>query len=120
MADDYIDVSGVDATDVAKVLTEAAGLLAQQGWTPSRSNDERLTVLQAITQACDTIAGRGVDTAELHTAALDAVCLHVFGVRHGMGKSVSGWERQVAARVTAEAIRAQTPDIMTVLFEAAS
>ena len=80
------------------VLNRAADLLVEHGWTSQRtyrSTDRRVTAVQAITQAIDELAGPGLGSADLLTDALDAVCLHVFGQRHGnVGVSVAQWERR--------------------------
>jgi hypothetical protein len=82
-------------TQVPPSGNRAADLLDQRGWVPQRtdrSNDRRMTALQAITAAVDDLAGRGCtvlatddkgraayDAADLLTDSLDAVCAHVFG-----------------------------------------
>lgn len=114
MTDHQIDLSGVAESDITKVLSRAADLLGEHGWSPTRSKD-RLTVLQAITKACDDVAGPGVDTAELHMACLDAVCQHVFERPCGSGVSVSRWERQVVDAAIADAIRSQVDGIVATL-----
>lgn len=119
MADHEIDLSGVRADDIAKVLGRAADLLDEHGWSPVRSTN-RLTVLQAITKACDEVAGKGVDTAELHMAALDAICLATSGKPHGQGASVSRWERQLADSAYAKAIVDLNPTVISRLREAAA
>jgi len=105
-----LDLSGVSTADVAAVLSRAADLLDQHGWSPAKSAP-RLSALQAITKACDLVGGTGVVTAELHAACLDAVCLDVFGAQHGRGASVSRWERQVADEAAKAAVEAQAPAI---------
>jgi hypothetical protein len=118
VTDHEIDLSGVAPSDVAKVLNRAADLLGEHGWSPTRSKD-RLTALQAITKACDDIAGPGVDSAELHMASLDAVCQSVYGELCGKGVSVSRWERQVADEAIADAIRSQVDGIVATIRGAA-
>jgi hypothetical protein len=89
-------VSAVD------VLGRAAELLAARGWTPIRryrSDDRGLTALKAITAAVDELAGGGPDSTDLHTEALDRVCMHVFGQRCGTTygaatRSVSAWDHR--------------------------
>jgi hypothetical protein len=119
VTDHQIDLSAVAPSDVTAVLNQAADLLAEHGWSPTRTKD-RLTVLRAITKACDAIAGPGVDSAELHMAALDAVCQSVFGQQCGTGVSVSRWERQVADTAIAEAIRAQVDGVVQTVRDAAA
>ena len=71
---------------VQAVLARAADLLGEQRWVHRRtyrSSDPRLTALQAITLAVDELFGTGPGSVDAHTAALDAVCLHVFARRHG-------------------------------------
>jgi hypothetical protein len=108
---------------VPDVLSRAAVLLDERGWTPVRtyrSSDRRLTALAAITRAVDDATdshgnvplrtddkGRTVyDSGDLLTDALDAVTRHVFGQRHGTSRktgrvvSVSAWERDPGLTVT--------------------
>jgi len=118
--DDELDLSVVDPADVVKVLNRAADLVAQHGWTPKRTKGGRLSVLHAITKACDEIAGPGVDSAELHVACLDAVCLTVFGDRHGQGASVSRWERQIADVACDNAIEAEVDNVVAMLRKVAA
>jgi len=119
MADDAIDLSAVAATDVAAVLAGAADLIGQHGWSPVHTSDGRLTVLQAITQACDAVSGPGIESAELHMAACDAVCISATGKLCGTGASVSRWERSVADEAATSAIRRCQPDIVATLRGAA-
>jgi hypothetical protein len=123
-----LDLSGVAPSDVAAVLNRAADLIDKYGWTPDRGPIHqvdgerrpagRITALQAITLACDEVGGRGVDSAELHTASLDAVCLKVFDEQHGRGASVSRWERRVEKAAIDKFVRAQSPSIAATLREA--
>jgi hypothetical protein len=64
----------VSAT-VADALDRAAELLAERGWTPTRTygaHDPRMTVGQAIVAAVDALAGTGAATVDLLDAALNA------------------------------------------------
>ena len=87
-------------TTVADVLALAADLLAERGWVAQRtgrSGDRRLTTLSAITVAVDRLAGSGPDSAELHQAALDAVCRGVWGVAEchsSKSQTVGRFDRQ--------------------------
>lgn len=83
--DDYeAEVTSVNRRQVAQVLNRAADLV-----------NNKTSALKAITAACDEVGGRGVRSAALHMASLDAVCRDVFGRRHGYDASVSRWERSV-------------------------
>jgi hypothetical protein len=105
IAFDAIDMGrAADQRTVPAVLARAADLLWERRWVHRRtyrSSDARLTSLQAITLAVDELFGTGPGSVDAHTAALDAVCLHVFARRHGTKRggggrsvSVSSWERE--------------------------
>jgi hypothetical protein len=105
VAVDAIDMGrAADQRTVPAVLARAADLLGERRWvhrSTCRSSDPRLTALQAITLAVDELLGTAPRAVDAHTAALDAVCLHVFARRHGTKRggggrsvSVSSWERE--------------------------